>query len=595
MLRLRCCGQNGELPRAYDVAMPTAFRTVLARALVAAGFGIGAMAVAPARSVAAAPAPSPDPRPRPIVAGSPRRVAIAGNFGVPATARVVVVNVTAVAPPVSTFVTVWPSGTARPATSSLNVAAGVNAANLVVSGLGSDGALSVAIGDGYGDVLVDVVGWFDQASSLTLVTPERRYDSRAGVGRFAPRSARSIAVAPPVGSAAASADAALLNLAAVGPSDASFLTVYPSGAARPLASNLNMRAGEDVANLVIAKIGAGGRVDIYNDGGSTDVVVDVVGYLSSGAGFQPVVPNRVLDSRSTKPFGAGEERVVRVGAPESSVAIVNLTATDATNDSFVTAWPSGLRPMVSSVNPRIGGAVANVAFVPTVGGEFRLFNSVASSHLVVDVAGFLPPSAGFHAVAPVRAFDSRPDVAPAASVRHGFILPAGTNVAYARTHSGYSATDVFAACGTPILAPVDGIVSEVRRVDAYSPAHPATFGGRSVAVVGDDGVRYYGSHFDVIGAQIVPGHRVAVGEQLGTMGRTGDTTVCHLHFGLSVVCPGPEWSVRRGVVWPWPYLDAWRAGTNLSPANELADWRTTNPTACLTAMADPDAAYATGP
>jgi peptidoglycan LD-endopeptidase LytH len=180
-------------------------------------------------------------------------------------------------------------------------------------------------------------------------------------------------------------------------------------------------------------------------------------------------------------------------------------------------------------------------------------------------------------------------------VRHGFVVPAGTSASYARTHSGYTATDVFAACGTPLLSPVDGVVAEVRRVDAYSPAHPATFGGRSVAVVGFDGVRYYGSHYDTIGADIVPGRTVSVGDQLGTMGRTGDTTVCHLHFGLSVACPGPEWSVRRGVIWPWPYLDSWRAGTNASPADEVATWRTANPTGCLDAMADPDAVAASGP
>jgi murein DD-endopeptidase MepM/ murein hydrolase activator NlpD len=586
------CGQNGEPPRAYDVTMPTALRSAFARALLAPVLMIGTVAVNTEQVAAAAP----DPRPRPIVAGSPRRIPIAGSFGVPATARVVAVNVTAVAPPVATYVTVWPSGTVQPTTSSLNVSAGVTAANLVVSGLGVDGALSVAIGDGYGEVLVDVVGWFDQTSALKLVSPERRYDTRRGAGRLLPKVARTVVVAPSAGSAAAASSAVLLNLTAAGPSDASFLTVYPTGTARPLASNLNTRANEDVANLVIAEIGVGGAVDIYNDAGSTDVVVDVVGYLSSTAGFQSVTPNRVLDSRSGKPFGAADERAVRVNGPAASVAIVNLTATVTTSDSFVTTWSSGARPVVSSLNPRVGGAVANLAFVPTSSGEIRLFNSVASSHLIVDLVGFLPASAGFHAVAPVRAFDSRPDVVSAAStVRHGFVVPAGTNVAYARTHSGYSATDVFAPCGTPILAPVDGVVSEVRRVDAYSPAHPATFGGRSVAVVGDDGVRYYGSHFDTIGTDIVPGHRVVVGEQLGTMGRTGDTTVCHLHFGLSIACPGPEWSVRRGVVWPWPYLDAWRSGTNLSPAAELADWRDANLAACITAMADPDAANASGP
>jgi peptidoglycan LD-endopeptidase LytH len=171
----------------------------------------------------------------------------------------------------------------------------------------------------------------------------------------------------------------------------------------------------------------------------------------------------------------------------------------------------------------------------------------------------------------------------------------GTNVGYSRTHANYSATDIFAACGTPLLSPVDGVVTEVRRVDSYNASNPATFGGRSVAVLGDDGVRYYGSHYDMIEATTVPGARVSVGTRLGTMGKTGDTTVCHLHFGLSIPCPGPEWSVRRGIVWPWPYLDGWKAGQNLSPQEEVRGWRAAHPTGCWDAMNDPFAASAVGP
>jgi hypothetical protein len=431
---------------------------------------------------------------------------------------------------------------------------------------------------------------------LQMIEPNRAYDSRVTRLRLVAGTVRTVDVAPPLGSSVPSgAEAALVNLTAVGATASSYLTVFPTGTARPLASNLNTRAGADVANLVVAKIGTNGAIDVYNEAGSVDVVVDVVGYLRSGSDFRSVAPQRVLDTRTDTPLGTADERAVGLGDGAGGVAIVNLTSTGSTNDSFITAWPGGARPTVSSINPRRGETVANLAFVSLTGNAFRLFNSAASTHVVVDLLGFFPSGSGYRRVEPVRAFDSRPTIRPGVAVRHGFVVPAGTNVAYARTHSGYPGTDVFAACGTPILSPVDGVVSEVRRVDAYSPAHPATFGGRSVAVVGDDGVRYYGSHYDAIGPEIVPGYRVAAGDRLGTMGQTGDTSVCHLHFGLSVPCPGAEWSVRRGVVWPWPYLDAWRVGTNLSPAEDVAAWRSGNPGGCLAAMADPDAAFAAGP
>src|SRR5215213_8358038 len=56
------------------------------------------------------------------------------------------------------------------------------------------------------------------------------------------------------------------------------------------------------------------------------------------------------------------------------------------------------------------------------------------------------------------------------------------------THAEYPATDTFVGCGAVIVSPVDGVVTESRRVDGYDPAvdDPATRGGRSVAVVGDD-------------------------------------------------------------------------------------------------------------
>jgi murein DD-endopeptidase MepM/ murein hydrolase activator NlpD len=170
-----------------------------------------------------------------------------------------------------------------------------------------------------------------------------------------------------------------------------------------------------------------------------------------------------------------------------------------------------------------------------------------------------------------------------------YSVPVVGHTEWGRTHSEYAATDVFAACGSAIVAPVNGVVLESRRVNSYDAAvdNPATRGGRSVSILGDDGVRYYLAHFESIDAGIEPGVRVAAGQSLGRMGRTGRASACHLHFGISPPCPGKEWPVRRGVVWPRPYLDDWRAGGQLSPADEVATWLAANRTACAGAMADP--------
>ena len=178
------------------------------------------------------------------------------------------------------------------------------------------------------------------------------------------------------------------------------------------------------------------------------------------------------------------------------------------------------------------------------------------------------------------------------SLAHSYPIRADVRSSYARSHGGYPATDLFAPCGAEVLAMATGTVTEARVVDRYdrSTDNPALRGGRSVTLVGDDGVRYYMSHFDEVAVTV--GARVVAGDPLGTIGLTGDSTSCHTHLGLSPPCQGPEWSVRRGVVWPWPYLDAWRTETTMSPAAEVAAWVSAHPHACADAMADPVASDA---
>lgn len=163
------------------------------------------------------------------------------------------------------------------------------------------------------------------------------------------------------------------------------------------------------------------------------------------------------------------------------------------------------------------------------------------------------------------------------------------------THAAYPATDLFeGGCGGGIVSPVNGVLLEVRRVNAYDADvdNPATRGGRSISILGDDGVRYYLAHFESIEEQLVVDQRVTAGQDLGTIGNTGRSSACHLHFGISPPCAEQEWSVRRGVVWPHPYLNDWRDGGQRSPVDEIEQWSASNPDACVDAAADPLAADA---
>ena len=69
------------------------------------------------------------------------------------------------------------------------------------------------------------------------------------------------------------------SMAVTEPAAAGFVTVWAGGAPRPTASNLNFVAGQTVPNLVVAPVGADGKIQLYNSaGGSTELVADVAGY-----------------------------------------------------------------------------------------------------------------------------------------------------------------------------------------------------------------------------------------------------------------------------------------------------------------------------
>ena len=147
--------------------------------------------------------------------------------------------------------------------------------------------------------------------------------------------------------------------------------------------------------------------------------------------------------------------------------------------------------------------------------------------------------------------------------------PSAAGFAEGTASHGYPATDIFAVVGTKFVAVTDGVVDFVSYKDTWDPVHddPALRGGLSVAIIGDDGLRYYGSHLSTIAVGIAPGVRVKAGQLLGLVGNTGDarTTTSHLHFGISRPTYPDDWKARRGQVDPFPYLQAWRDGHNVTP------------------------------
>ena len=73
-------------------------------------------------------------------------------------------------------------------------------------------------------------------------------------------------------------------------------------------------------------------------------------------------------------------------------------------------------------------------------------------------------------------------------------------VNYGKFHHDYPATDIFCPEGSEFVAVTDGVVDFVSFKDIWDPKtdDPNNRGGLAVAIIGTDGVRYYGSHLQVL-------------------------------------------------------------------------------------------------
>ena len=343
-------------------------------------------------------------------------VQIAGRGGIPSTdVAGVAMSVIVTQPSQAGFLTVFPSGTARPAPSNINFNAGETTANLVVVKVGANGKASVFNYAGAAHVIIDVAGWYSggatgNAGRFEPLPPSRILDTRTGLGgavRVGPGGTLDLQVTGRGGVPVSGAQAAVVNLTVTGTTADSYLTVYPTGEARPLASNLNFPPGGTVAARAMVKLGAGGKVTIFNGAGWADVIVDVSGWYTDASvsgtqgAFVPLVPARILDTRdgtggllgAVPTSGLVDVQVTgRGGVPTSGAraVIMNVTVTQPIASGFLTIFPAGTAlPVASDVNFTAGDNQPNLVVVQLgAGGKVGLFAS-AGTHVIFDVAGWI--------------------------------------------------------------------------------------------------------------------------------------------------------------------------------------------------------------
>ena len=378
-----------------------------------------------------------------LAAGGTRTINVAnadnggiGSFGVPADATAVVLNVTVVNPIAQGYVTAYPAGGAQPFASNINYVAGEVVPNLVEVGVGALGDVSLFSSAGT-DVVVDVEGYTASTAAGgsgaglydPLSSPVRICDTRAGnpSGLSAPNNQCNGATVAANGTLPvkvanmngipAGATAAVLNVTDVNPQAQGFLTVFPQGSARPLASNVNYTAGQTTSNRVIVPLSVGGpnagEISVFS-AARADVVVDVAGYYTAAGGAGSLfsaepAPVRICDTRSGNPsmlsgsnaqcnglsLGTGGTRTVQVsglaGVPSGATAVaINLTGVSPSAQTFLTVYPNALpNPLVSDLNEGPGDVRANMVVATlSSSGTFTIYNAAGSMDVVVDVLGW---------------------------------------------------------------------------------------------------------------------------------------------------------------------------------------------------------------
>ena len=228
-----------------------------------------------------------------------------------------------------------------------------------------------------------------------------------------------------------SAAAYSMNVSVVPNGSLGYLTVWPAGLPRPLASTLNSLDGRIKANAAIIPAGASGEISVYATS-TTNVIVDVNGYFAPVSGstlaFYPLTPCRVADTRhDTYPPGlgppflnAGQERAFPIldaatcNIPSSGVAAYSLNFSVVPHGSlfYMTVWPTGeTRPTVSTLNDIPGQIIANAAIVVAgTSGEVSVYPT-NDTDLVIDINGYFAAAGmgglSLYGVTPCRVIDTR--------------------------------------------------------------------------------------------------------------------------------------------------------------------------------------------
>lgn len=254
--------------------------------------------------------------------------------------------------------------------------------------------------------------------------PESTFDGDAvGTGRVAGGTTYAVQIAGR-GKVPTGAAGVVANLTVVGPDGPGFATLYPCTATPPTASHVNYTPGAVTANNAVVPLDSEGQVCVFTKAGA-DFVLDVNGFVPAESELEGITPARYLDTRPGAPTFDGSAAGAGIVAggtflevpiagrgdvpAGAAAALVNVTAVGPDGPGFVTLYPCGTRPGTSTLNYSPNEIVPNGALVNLSAEGTLCAYTKASSHLLIDVAGYVPAGATeLASIVPARLADTRP-------------------------------------------------------------------------------------------------------------------------------------------------------------------------------------------
>lgn len=280
------------------------------------------------------------------------------------------------------------------------------------------------------------------AGNYHPATPTRLVDTRHDLGSTGGALTTGASVTVPIAGSAGlpttGVQAVVVNVAAAAAQAAGWFTAYPSGGSVPGTSTLNFRAGWTGSVTATIPVGADGKIVIRTGKGTSDLVVDVIGWYSAagstatgGTLLSPQDPYRLEDTRyNGGAIPASGTRVERFGFYDSSgsrlkAVVANVTAVaGSSTKGWLTMWDGvSAKPATSTLNYAPGEISPNTTVVPVsylgadnLGSSRYTFSIGASGsgpvNVVVDIVGFYTTAADgigavFVPLSPSRLVDTR--------------------------------------------------------------------------------------------------------------------------------------------------------------------------------------------